>query len=184
MGKSSDPAREVRRANVFRLFVAGKSYRAIAAELAIDKDTVTDDVRALTGRLDTWATQQKTRALSYVVATYQRIIDEAWAAYDDECERERRWIEGDFDREHQVPDPDGGVHKELKPPPFKSLKVAWLNTIRETCAAYSKLAGVDAPQKVEVTGKDGGEMVIRVEYEEVGHGRDGDDADPDAPAAA
>ncbi len=155
MGRSSDPEREIRRANVYRLFVAGQSYRAIAVELGIDKDTVTEDVRALTTRLDTWAMGQKKRALAYVVATYQRVIDEAWAAYDDECERERHWLDGKYDRAHQVPDPDGGVHKELKPPPFKSLKVAWLNTIRETCVAFSKVAGVEAPQKVALTDTDG-----------------------------
>lgn len=170
MGRTSDPEREIRRAQVYRLFVAGQSYRAIAAALGIDKDTVTEDVRALTGRLETWATGQKKRALAYVVATYQRVIDEAWAAYDDECERERRWIEGDFDREHQVPDPDGGVHKELKPPPFKSLKVAWLNTIRETCVAFSKVAGVEAPQKLEVSGTDGAPLIVNIYLPE--NGRD------------
>jgi len=171
MGRTSDPEREVRRAQVYRLFVAGQSYRAIAADLGIDKDTVTEDVRALTSRLETWATGQKKRALAYVVATYQRVIDEAWAAYDDECEREKDWLDGKYDREHQVPDPDGGVHKELKAPPFKSLKVAWLNTIRETCAAYSKLAGVDAPQKLALTDTDGHALKVSIYLPENGRDR-------------
>ncbi len=155
MGRSSDPERDVRRARVFALFVGGKSYREIGKELGIDKDTVTSDVRALTSRLDTWASDHKKRALAFLEATYQRIIDEAWKAYDDECERERKWLAGDFDRAHDAPDPDGGMHTEKKPPPWKSLKVAWLNTIRETGVAYGKLCGVEAARKVALTDTDG-----------------------------
>ena len=171
MGRTNTSERDIRRANVFRLFVAGKSYRAIADELAIDKDTVTDDVRALTGRLDTWATQQKKRALATVVATYQRVIDEAWAGYDEECTREKDWLGGVYDREHDAPDADGGMHKEKKAPPFKVIKVAWLNTIRDTATAFAKVAGVAAPEKLEVTGKDGDALKVNIYLPENGRDR-------------
>ncbi len=161
MGRTSDPERAIRQAKVLQLFVAGRSYRAIADELHIDKDTVTADIRSLTTKLDTWAANQRKQATAFVTATYQRVIDEAWAGYDAECEREQAYLAGDYDREHQVPDPDGGVHQERKPPPFKSLRVAWLNTIRETTTAYAKIVGVDAPQRVEVSGKDGGALIVR-----------------------
>ncbi len=160
MGCSSDPAREIRRANVFRLFIAGKSYREIAKELEIDKDTVTQDVKALTKRLDTWAEDQKKRARAAAIATYERIIEEAWQGYNDECDRERRWLEGDYDREHDAPDMDGGTHKEKKPPPFRVIKVSWMNTIRDTEATLTKLQGVDAPQKVALTDTDGKDAPI------------------------
>lgn len=162
MGRSSDPEREIRRARVYRLFTEGRSYREIAAALDIDKDTVTSDVRALTSRLDTWASDHKKRAFAFVTSTYQRVIDEAWNAYDDECERERKWLDGAYDREHDAPDVDGGTHKEAKPPPFKVIKVSWLNTIQSAATAYAKLTGVEAAQKLEMTGKDGGAWTVTV----------------------
>lgn len=162
MGRSSDPERDVRRAKVYGLFTEGKSYREIAAALAIDKDTVTSDVRALTSRLDSWAGDHKRRAFAFVTATYQRVIDEAWKAFDEECERERKWLEGDYDRAHDAPDFDGGTHKEAKPPPFKVIKASWLNTIQNSATAYAKLTGIEAAQKLEMTGKDGGAWTVTV----------------------
>ncbi len=155
MGRTSDPERAIRRARVFALLIDGRSYREIARALGIDKDTVTADAKTLAGRLETWASDRKKRALAEAVATYERIKDEAWDGYIDECERERRWLDGDYDREHDAPDMDGGMHKEKKPPPFKVIKVSWLNTLNNAQSALSKLHGVEAPQKVALTDTDG-----------------------------
>ncbi len=169
MPQVSDPSRKVRQANVLRLFKDGMSYREIAAALEIDKDTVTADMKAMTTQADAWATDQRKRARAGALATYQRIIDEAWDGYNDECERERKWLDGDYDREHDAPDLDGGMHKEKKPPPFKVIKVSWLNTIRDAESALTKLHGVDAAQKIEVTGKDGVDLFGRMSDADVLH---------------
>ena len=89
-----------------------------------------------------WARHELTGTLAYVVANYKLIIHEAWEGYQEECRRERDWLAGKYDRKVQVADPVDGARIETKAPPFRVLKVAWLNSMRETLVQLTKLAGL------------------------------------------
>jgi len=139
MPRLSDKQMARRRAKVYQGIVAGKSLGQIRAELGVSDDTVARDLAAVGDDLLAWARQELTGTLAYVVANYKLIITEAWEKYHEECRREREWLEGKFDRTVQVADPVDGARVERKAPPFRVLKVAWLNSMRETLAQLAKL---------------------------------------------
>lgn len=132
-----------RRVRVFEAITRGKTMATIMAQEGMSYTQFNDDMAAINERLEEWASQQTSQALSYAIASYQRVIDEAWRCHALDLKTERRWLMKRYDRIEQQPAMDGGTVDVPKPPPYRAAKAAYLQTIVTATAALAKVAGLD-----------------------------------------
>jgi hypothetical protein len=89
----------IRQSKTFDLVVAGHSYTEICAELGVSEDTVARDMQAIGDQVQEVARKRLGEVVAVALATYQRVIDHAWAEYERDREREQRWYAGEMDYE-------------------------------------------------------------------------------------
>jgi len=87
----------IRQSKVFDLVVAGKSYPQICTELGISEDTVARDMAAIGEQVREFSRDRLGEVLAVALASYQRVIEQAWREYERDGERERTWYEGELD---------------------------------------------------------------------------------------
>ena len=143
MARASKAQMMARRHRVFAALVAGQTLTAIAQAEGVHANTITDDVRALSADLATHAAGEYQRTLAMAIASYQRVIDEAWRRYDEAWRLLRAHLAGEFDRTELRPDPDGGMREVRKPPQLRLEMTAYLGKVLEATRALTKLAGVE-----------------------------------------
>lgn len=89
----------IRQSKTFDMVVAGRSYAEICAQLDVSEDTVARDMQAIGDQVQEVARKRLGEVVAVALATYQKVIDHAWAEYERDQEREQRWYEGGFDYE-------------------------------------------------------------------------------------
>jgi ribosomal protein L25 (general stress protein Ctc) len=87
----------IRQSKVFDLVVQGKDYAEICAALRISEDTVARDMQAIGDQVRELSRARLGEVVAVALATYQRVIDEAWREYRADAQRERDWFAGKFD---------------------------------------------------------------------------------------
>lgn len=168
MARASTGQVEQRRARVFAAIVAGKTLRDIMAVEGVSDTTLTADVRAITEALHEHAQGEIRTAMAAAIATYQRVIDEAWRGYDEAWQIMRAWLAGDYDRTAEVPDPDGGTHTERKPPMLKLEMATYLDKVISATQKLTKMAGVEGADQLHIGGADGGPIVFTLAIDRAG----------------
>lgn len=91
----------IRQSKVFDLVAQGRSYAEICAQLRISEDTVARDMAAIGEQVRELSRDRLGEVLAVALATYQRVIDEAWREYRTDQQRERDWYAGKLDYEHE-----------------------------------------------------------------------------------
>lgn len=153
--------KKVRQALVADGLRDGKSIGDLADALGVHRNTIGRDVRDIAGSVEAWADGSTRDAKMAAIATYQWAIDEAKNAYDESWRTLRKWLAGAYDRTEVRPDPDGGMREVRKPPVLKLEMAAYLDKAISANAKLAKMAGVEGAEKHEVSGKDGGSLIIR-----------------------
>ena len=135
---------KARRVRLFQLICAGKTYKQIALEETISEKALAEHLKAISVNLSEWAGTEQRRTLALAIATYQRVIDEAWDAYTDARKKLDAWLAGDYDRVELHPAADGGDMREVRKPPILRLQCQeYLATIINATKELTRLAGLD-----------------------------------------
>ena len=143
------------------LYLQGWLQSEIAEELGLSKATVCRDLQVLQREWLQSALVDFNEAKAQELAKVDRLEREYWAAWERSCEdAERERIEGNKD----TPTKRVLTREEQSGDPRFLAGVQWC--IERRC----KIIGIDAPQRTEITGAEGGPIVV-VNWE------DGDDTD-------
>jgi hypothetical protein len=92
----------IRQSKVFDLVAQGKTYAEICAALQISEDTVARDMAAIGEQVRELSRERLGEVLAVALATYQRVLDEAWREYRADMQRERDWYAGRLDYETEA----------------------------------------------------------------------------------
>lgn len=149
-----------RRALVFDKLVAGVSMAQIARDLDINVDTVYRDVKALSSQLEKHAREQLQATLATAVSNYQRVVDEAWAGFKDSQTKLDAWLAGDYDRVEETAGRDGETYVSRKAPTLRLQMAEYLDKILTATQRLTKMAGVEGTDKLELSGRDGGPIMV------------------------
>lgn len=156
----------IRQNQVFDLVIAGKSYAEIGAQLQISEDTIARDMAAIGAQVQELARARLGELMAVALASYQRIIDEAWAQYDRDTRRLQDWYAGRLDYDHESTvtktlaiadgdedEDDDEVAEESAPleikrtrrrvrPALQAERATWLRIVMEATREFCELFGI------------------------------------------
>jgi len=92
----------IRQNKVFELVVAGRTYTQICQQLHISEDTIARDMAAIGEEVQRLVRERAGEIVAVALATYQKVIDEAWREYYAAAQREKDWYAGHLDFEHET----------------------------------------------------------------------------------
>lgn len=160
----------IRQNAVFDLVLAGKSYAEIGQRLDISDDTIARDMAAIGAQVQDLARARLGELMAVALASYQRIIDEAWTQYHRDTRRMQDWYAGRLDYDHESvvtktlatedcddeadeDDEDGALAEESGPvevkrtmrrvrPALQADRATWLRIVMDATREFCELFGI------------------------------------------
>ena len=133
------------------LYLQGWLQADIADEIGIDQSTVSRDLKALQGEWLASALMDFNEAKAQELAKIDRLEREYWRGWERSCE--------DAEQTTQEGTPDS-VDKVKKTKKGQAGDPRFLQGVQWCIERRCKILGVDAPERHEVTGKDGGPIEV------------------------
>lgn len=173
--KRSKAQREEDLARMAEMLAKGVTERDLAAEFQLSPSTVHRDVATIEERWRSHALQQADLHKGRILAGHDQVIKEAWSEFDRSKGDAEKMVEVTEMLKDQPAKPDGDVLAAESPYPLvlevtrRTLTVEgqtgdprYLTVIENALEAKAKLLGVNAPERHQVTGKDGGPVRLDV----------------------